>query len=352
MIELKRIKDVDEDKSLLIFGDNLLSMKKLLPAYEGKIDLIYIDPPYNTKQTFTVSKERSSTISRERKGTIAYSDNFTLNEYLSFLEKRLKILYRLLSENGSIYLHIDYKIGHYVKVLMDKVFGVQNFKNDITRIKSNPKNFNRRAWSNEKDMILFYSKNYNLNIWNYIKQPLTETEILKRFNKKDEKGYYTTVPLHAPGETSNGDTGKKWKGNYPPAGRHWRVSPEKLDELDREGLIEWSQTGNPRLKKYEDEHNGKVYQDVWCFKDPQYPIYPTEKNEEMIKLIIKQSSAPNSLVLDCFCGSGTTLNAAYSLGRRFIGIDCSEVAVDICLNSLGNKEYQYLDLISNNDKVK
>ena len=90
------------------------------------------------------------------------------------------MLYRLLSDNGSIYLHIDYKIGHYVKILMDKIFGIQNFKNDITRIKSNPKNFDRKAWSNEKDMILFYSKNSALNIWNYVKLPLTENEILRR----------------------------------------------------------------------------------------------------------------------------------------------------------------------------
>ena len=128
LIKINKIKEADEKKSLLVFGDNLEVMKKLLPIYEGKIDLIYIDPPYNTKQTFTVSKDRSSTISREKIGTVAYSDNYTLDEYLKFLEKRLKLLYRLLSENGSIYLHIDYKIGHYVKILMDKIFGIQNFK--------------------------------------------------------------------------------------------------------------------------------------------------------------------------------------------------------------------------------
>ncbi len=352
MLKINKIKEIDNKASLLVFGDNLEVMKKLLPIYEGKIDLIYIDPPYNTKQTFTVSEKRSSTISREKMGTVAYSDSYSLDEYLKFLEKRLKLLYRLLSDNGSIYLHIDYKIGHYVKILMDKIFGIQNFKNDITRIKSNPKNFDRKAWSNEKDMILFYSKNSSLNIWNYVKLPLTENEILRRFNKKDDRGYYTTVPLHAPGETNNGGTGKSWKGLLPPAGRHWRVSPEKLDELDEKGLIEWSKTGNPRLKKYAEDHKGKVYQDVWCFKDPQYPIYPTEKNEEMIELIIKQSSNEDSIVMDCFCGSGITLKCANSLGRKFVGIDCSKLAIEVTQSSLGEIDYQYLNMDKTISKMK
>ena len=110
------------------------------------------------------------------------------------------------------------------------------------------------------------------------------------------------------------------------------------------GLIEWSKTGNPRLKKYAEEHKGKVYQDVWCFKDPQYPIYPTEKNEEMIELIIKQSSNPESIVLDCFCGSGITLKAANSLGRKFIGIDCSKLAIEVSQASLQRIDYQYLSM--------
>lgn len=344
MKQIKRTRDIDVGKSLLIFGDNLMAMKKIVKKYKGLVDLIYIDPPYNTRQTFTMTDQRVSTISREKKGVVAYDDNFTLEEYLSFLEKRLKLLYQLLSDQGSMYLHIDYKIGHYVKVLMDKIFGIANFKNDITRIKSNPKNFKRRAWSNEKDMILFYAKDYNKNIWNFVTLPLTQEEIQRRFSKKDERGYYNTVPLHAPGETYDGETGKVWRGMLPPSGRHWRVAPAKLEELDQQGLIEWSKNGNPRLKKYAEEHSGKLYQDVWRFKDPQYPIYPTEKNEDMLKLIVLQSSNENSIVLDCFCGSGSTLEVANRLGRHFIGVDNSPVAMKITKERLADAEYQYMEM--------
>lgn len=344
MNQIDRVKDIDVEKSLLIYGDNLTAMKKIANKYRGQVDLIYIDPPYNTKQTFTMTEKRVSTISREKKGVVAYDDTFTLEEYLKFLEKRVKLLHQLLSDRGSLYLHIDYKIGHYVKVLLDKIFGISNFKNDITRIKSNPKNFKRKAWSNEKDMILFYSKDYDKNIWNYITMPLTQEEILRRFSKKDERGYYNTVPLHAPGETHDGETGRPWRGMLPPTGRHWRVAPAKLEELDQQGLIEWSKTGNPRLKKYADEHNGKVYQDVWRFKDPQYPRYPTEKNEDMLKLIVLQSSHEGSIVMDCFCGSGSTLDVANKLGRRFLGIDNSQIAIRITQERLKDAEYQYMEI--------
>ncbi len=115
---------------------------------------------------------------------------------------------------------------------------------------------------------------------------------------------------------------------YPPKGRHWRYSPDKLTELDEKGLIEWSKTGNPRIKNFADEHKGKKVQDIWEYKDPAYPVYPTEKNEELLKFIIRQSSNEDSIVLDCFSGSGTTLKAANGLGRKFIGIDNSDLVIE------------------------
>lgn len=346
MQEKIRIEDLDIGKSLLVEGDNLEALKLIFPKYKGKVDLIYIDPPYNTSQVFTFTNGRQNTISRGRNGKIAYSDNLSLKDYLFFLEERLLLLRDYLSEQGSIYLHIDYKVGHYVKVLMDKIFGVDNFKNDITRIKSNPKNFERKAWGNEKDMILFYAKNYDMNIWNDIRMMLSDEEKKSNFKKKDSKGYYTTVPLHAPGETENGETGMEWRGMLPPSGRHWRVSPKKLDELDSYGMIEWSKNNNPRLKKYVNEHKGKKYQDVWCFKDPQNPSYPTEKNKEMLDLIIRQSSHQGSIILDCFCGSGSTLKEADKLGRRFVGIDNSSFAIEVTEEKLERENYQKIKIES------
>ncbi|MDI6788905.1 MAG: site-specific DNA-methyltransferase, partial [Planctomycetota bacterium] len=137
------------------------------------------------------------------------------------------------------------------------------------------------------------------------------------------------TPIHAPGETSNGVTGKEWNGLMPPKGRHWRVSPDELTKLNNNGLIEWSSTGNPRKKIYLDEvlSKGKKRQDIWEFKDSPYPSYPTEKNLNMLKVIINASSNPDDLVLDCFAGSGTTLIVAEELKRRWVGIDNSPVAI-------------------------
>jgi adenine-specific DNA-methyltransferase len=239
-----------------------------------------------------------------------------------------------LSENGSIYLHIDYKIGHYVKVMMDEVFGQENFRNDITRIKCNPKNFDRIGYGNVKDLILFYSKSIN-PIWNEPREKYTEKDFEKLFPKTDKQGRkYTTVPIHAPGETENGKSNQPFKGISPPAGRHWRTNVETLDQWDNEGLIEWSSTGNPRKIIYADEREGKRVQDIWEYKDPQYPTYPTEKNADLLDLIIKTSSNVGSIVLDCFCGSGTTLKSAQTNNRKWIGIDQSDQAIKATIKKL------------------
>ena len=261
------------------------------------------------------------------------------DEFLGFLSERLVLLRELLSDRGSIYLHIDYKIGHYVKVLMDKIFGMENFRNDISRIKCNPKNFARIGYGNVKDMILFYSKSAN-PIWNEPYQAYDESDIEKLFPKKDKNNRrYTTVPIHAPGETLNGKSSQAFNGIFPPKGRHWRTDVETLQQWDREGLIEWSSAGNPRKIIYADERKGKRVQDIWEYKDPQYPDYPTEKNMELIERIVQTSSDEGSLVLDCFCGSGTTLVAAQNNGRKWIGVDQSPLAIDVTRKRLGQQEY-------------
>jgi len=222
---------------------------------------------------------------------------------------------------------------------MDEVFGISNFRNDITRIKCNPKNFKRNAYGNIKDMILFYSKSA-FPIWNEPKEPYSEQDIMKLFPKMDSSGRrYTTVPIHAPGETINGNSNKPFKGLKPPPGRHWRTDVETLEQWDKEGLIEWSSNGNPRKIIFAEEQEGKRRQDVWDFKDPQYPTYPTQKNPDLLDLIIKTSSLENSIVLDCFCGSGTTLVAATKNKRQWIGIDESNQAIEIVKQRIGSENY-------------
>lgn len=337
----------------LIKGDNLSILKTLLEDYglEGKVDLVYIDPPFATNGHFKISENRANTVSKSNGDGIAYSDTLVGAEFIEFIRERLIFLRELMSDKASIYLHIDYKIGHYIKIIMDEIFGQKNYRNDITRIKCNPKNFHRKAYGNIKDLILFYSKTDNPT-WNDPRAEFSEEEISLSFKKIDKNGRrYTTIPLHAPGETINGKTGQEWRGLKPPKGRHWRSEPAIFDKLDKEGLIEWSSTGVPRKKIFADETTGKKIQDIWEFKDSQYPCYPTEKNIDLLRSIIKTSSNEGDLVLDCFCGSGTTLQAAQELGRFWIGIDQSESAIevskkrlyDIPNNLFSNKtEYEFL----------
>jgi adenine-specific DNA-methyltransferase len=353
---IKQNKEAISD-SKLILGENGDVLRYLIDVmnFSGKIDFIYIDPPFSTNNIFTISKDKANSISRSIDDTIAYKDTLKGEEYLEFIRERLVLLKELLSDRGSIYLHIDYKIGHYLKIIMDEIFGANNFKNDISRIKCNPKNFSRKAFGNIKDLLLFYTKSKN-NIWNESRIPLTEEEIGRLFKKKEESGRkYTTIPLHAPGETKNGITGTEWKGQLPPKGRHWRSSPEELDELDDRGLVEWSKNLVPRKKIYADESRGKKVQDIIQYKDPQKPQYPTEKNISLLKLLIKMSSDEDSIVLDCFCGGGTTLKAAQELGRKWIGIDSSAEAIRISNKKLSvtkkrlfDKEFEFL--VQKNDE--
>lgn len=341
------------NNNILIKGDNIKALQWLIDnGYAGKIDLVYIDPPFATGGIFSVDKDgRAATISRSCNSQTAYKDTLQGADFIDFLRERIELIYKLLSDKGSLYLHIDYKIGHYVRVMLDGIFGIENFRNDITRIKCNPKNFERIGYGNIKDMILFYTKG-NKPIWNNPKVKCTEEEISKLYNKIDKKGRrYTTVPIHAPGETKNGETNKPFKGILPPKGRHWRCSVEELEHLDTLGLMEWSKSGNPRKINYACDHESKKAQDIWEFKDPVYPKYPTEKNMDMLKFIINASSNNNSIVLDCFCGSGSTLKAANESNRKWIGIDNSEIAIQIVKerfneNSLFMKEkaYEYLEL--------
>lgn len=322
------------------FGDNLAVLSLIGERYHGKVDLIYLDPPFGTGQSFAKPDEQ-----------IAYTDHAPDYLFLAFLRQRLVLLHDLLSEQGSIYLHIDKKIGHYVKLIMDEVFGYANHLNDLTRIKCNPKNFSRKAYGNYSDMVLYYAKNRDQQIWQEQYEPLTEEDIATLYPKKDpKKGPYATHPLHAPGETRNGDTGQDWKGMPPPKGRHWRYKREVLDKLDAEGLIEWSSTGNPRKKVFAKDNPGKKAQDVWEFKDKglSYVSYPTEKNHDFLARIIQHSSLPESIVLDPFAGSGSFLLTAQRLGRSWLGIDQSPQSRQIIRSHLKTQdiayqEYEYRD---------
>ena len=306
-------------RHLFYAGDNLTGLR-LLSQRGIRADLVYIDPPFATNNRFLLDTDRANAISAS--GKLAYSDTIRGPDYLDALKLRLLAIKDVMSPTGSIYVHIGVNMEHHVRFLMDEVFGPRNFRNSITRIKSNPKNFDRYSYGNVKDTILFYSVSPTRITWNPQRTPLSEDDLKRLYPRVDAAGRrYTTTPLHAPGVTLDGPTGQPWRGVRPPRGRHWRYPPERLQELDDDGLIHWSATGNPRKINYADQAEGKMPQDIWEYKDPQRPLYPTQKNAAMLERIILTSSNPGDTVLDCYAGSGTTLVEAAKSGRRFIGMD-------------------------------
>lgn len=317
-----------ENVNRLYFSDNLPVLAALLrdPEINGKVRLIYIDPPFATGSVF-----------KSRSQQDAYTDLLAGGQYIEFLRQRLILLRELLANDGSIYLHLDAKMAFYAKVIMDEVFGERNFCNWITRKKSNPKNYTRKTYGNISDFILFYTKSDNY-VWHRPYDPWTEEQINKEYQYIEEKTgrRYKKVPIHAPG-TRNGATGQPWRGKLPPPGKHWQYTPDKLDEMDARGEIYWSPTGNPRRKIYLDDSPGKSVQDIWLdLRDAhnqniKITGYPTEKNPQLLERIIQASSNPGDLVLDCFSGSGTTPAVADQLGRKWIGIDNSVHAIDTTL---------------------
>jgi adenine-specific DNA-methyltransferase len=306
-----------EEKNRLYFGDNLRVLARLLTdtVVRGKVRLVYIDPPFATQTTF-----------HSRKLEHAYDDTLRGAEFIESLRRRLILLRELLANDGSIYLHLDEKMVFHVKVIMDEVFGLGNYRNCITRKKCNPKNYTRKKYGNVSDYILFYTKSENY-VWNRPVEPWTESRAKEYQYIEPETGRrYMKVPVHAPG-VRHGETGKPWRGMLPPPGKHWQFPPSKLDQFDAAGEIFWSSNGNPRRKVYLDESSGVGVQDIWVdFRDAHNQNicitgYPTEKNPDLLKRIVEASSNPGDLVLDCYSGSGTTLAVADRLGRRWIGID-------------------------------
>lgn len=349
-----------EPKNKLIYGDNLNVLISFLnnENINGKINLVYIDPPYATGSSFE-SRNRNH----------AYHDLMEGAEYLEFLRQRLILIRELLSETGSIYVHLDENMAFAVKIIMDEIFGIKNFRNWITRKKCNPKNYTRKQYGNISDYILFYTKTDNY-IWNQPFENWTEAAIKKEYQYVEESTgrLYKKVPIHAPG-VRKGATGQPWRGMLPPAGKHWQYTPETLDEMDARGEIYWSANGNPRRKVYLDNSQGISIQDIWLdFKDAhnqniKITGYPTEKNAALMKRIIMASSNPGDIVLDAFAGSGTTLAVSEELGRKWIGIDNSPLSIDTIIKRLvngsevmgdfvngknGNNQYKQISLIEVN----
>ncbi|NIA09369.1 MAG: site-specific DNA-methyltransferase, partial [Nitrospiraceae bacterium] len=334
--------------NLLFHGDNKDVLATLLEkGFRGKIDLIYIDPPFMSgadyvrkvqlrglKNLGKIEEDEASVLQQTM-----YFDIWNNDSYLQFMYERLMLLKELLSETGSIYVHLDWHVGHYVKLIMDEVFGQDNFVNQIIWRKTNSPKPQSGGFGAQHDMIFVYAKNKNTMKFNKVYRPIDEqldAEYLKsfRYDDNDGKGPYQTVALVASGiQRTNGRKIFDFRGVKAP----WLYSLENLEKFWEEGRIVKTKGGLYRLKKYLNEIEGREVSDIWIDKDVN-PLqgqsqeatgFRTQKPEALLERIIKVSSNPNDLVLDCFIGSGTTAAVAQKLGRRWIGCDVNKGAVQL-----------------------
>ncbi len=330
-------------RNRLIFGDNLGALAALGKdrSVAGQVRLVYIDPPYATQSAF-----------HSRKHAPAYEDTLAGAEFIEFLRERLIWLHHLLADDGSLYLHLDERMAFHFRLVLDEIFGAEQYRNCITRKKCNPKNYTRNTYGNVADYILFYTKSDSY-VWNRPVEAWTDERAAKEYQYVEpETGRrYKKVPVHAPG-TRNGETGKPWRGMMPPPGKHWQYPPAKLDEMDARGEIYWSPNGNPRRKVYLDNSEGVPLQDIWLDvrdahnQNIHITGYPTEKPAELLRRIVQASSNPGDLALDCFTGSGTTLTVASELGRRWIGVDNSLEAIKTTLRRFASGTEPMGDFVS------
>lgn len=331
-----------EGPNRLYYGENLRTLLHLLDSpLAGKIRCVYIDPPFASKKTYL-----------DRNAKHAYHDGLSGSGYVEFLRQRLIVLRELLAEDGSIFVHLDQTMVFEIKLILDEVFGRENFRNFITRKKCSIKNYTRKTFGNIADHLLYYSKG-SKPVWNRIYDPWDEKSMRREYPCVDPQTgrRFKKVPLHAP-NIRNGETGQPWRGMAPPPGKHWQYRPSRLEEMDANGEIYWSPTGNPRRKVYFDQSEGIPAQDIWMkFRDPynqnvRITGYPTEKNHQLVLRCIQACSNESDIVLDAFAGSGTSLEAAHELGRRFIGIDREPAAIRAAVKRLRNGREKMGDFVS------
>ncbi len=329
----------DETPNRLVFGDNLATLRALLPELTGRVTLIYIDPPFATGGCFTTTAavgedDGCGAISRPSRAIArpAYDDrwNRDLATYLQMMESRLSLLHQLLAPNGTLYLHVDHRAFAHLRVLADEIFGVNGFRNMITWRRQVPRGMkaHARCMPHSADYLLIYSRS-SKPIWNELETEtlITVAEAEKKY-LRDERGFFRTSD----------------PGTY---------SPESLVRLFNEGRLHVTRGGQLALRhgrvtvtggtlgvKYYREQRGdrvverRVIDNIWDdipgmgVVSGEYWGYPTQKPERLLERIISASSNPGDLVLDAFCGSGTTVVVADRLGRRWVGCDCGHLAIE------------------------
>ncbi len=327
----------------LIWGDNKLILSSLKAGAlrqqiedAGGLKLIYIDPPFDVGADFSMDIEiGGETFHKEANllEQIAYRDTWGrgADSFISMIYERLILMRDLLAEDGSIYVHCDWRVNSYIRLAMNDVFGTSGFQNEITWRRTRTHN-DATSWAAIADTILFFSRSESF-IWNPQFNEQSEEDVETRYRFTDEKGRrYRLGPIDSPNPRPN--MMYVWKGFTPPK-KGWRYSQEKMAELDRQGRIYYpdSKDKRPATKLYLDESQGALVGTVWTeFSAVQASAtervdYPTQKPEALLERIIKASSNEGDLVADFFCGSGTTAAVAERLGRKWIATDLGKFGI-------------------------
>ena len=349
-------------RNKLIWGDNLLVMGSLLEKFAGKVDLIYIDPPFATGADFSfqalvgegrldLAKEQSAI---EEK---AYRDTWGrgIDSFLDMLYPRLALAKQLLSSTGSIWVHIGPDVAQMVRLLMDDLFGRANCRGDVIWKRTSSHNEAGKP-GNIHDYLMFYTSSDEWT-WNQQHQPLDPSYVEKVYVYTDERGRYRLDNITGAG-ISRGATGQPWRGVDPTSfGRHWRRPPDELEQLLAGGRIQLKKDGKPSIngwKAYLNDSPGMPIQSMWLDIPNVTGIsgeklgYDTQKPEKLLDRIVLACSNPGDLVADFFCGSGTTLGVAEKLGRRYIGCDLGRFAVHTARKRLleieNSKPFEVLNL--------
>ncbi|MBT9386329.1 site-specific DNA-methyltransferase [Pseudooceanicola sp. CBS1P-1] len=329
--EVPELSQGEGDQGLLVQGDNLEALKALLPFYAGRVKCIYIDPPYNTRSAFE-----------------HYDDSLEHAKWLAMIVPRLMLLREFLSEDGSIWVSIDDNEGHYLKVVMDEIFGRRNFVDTVIWEKADSPRNSARQFSSDHDYIFVYAKN---EAWVPKRLPRSaEKNAIYKNPDDDPRGPWLPGDPYANKPYSKGQyvvTGPTGREFQPPVGRFWRISQEKLQDLDKDGRIWWGPTKNarPSIKRYLTEVSDLVPRTLWKKDEvgsnrtsknelrnlsPGEENFTTPKPEPLIQRILHIATNPGDLVLDSFLGSGTTAAVAHKMGRRWIGIEMGEHARTHC----------------------
>ncbi|MBU1040086.1 MAG: restriction endonuclease [Proteobacteria bacterium] len=354
----------------LYFGDNLHVLRDDIAA--ESVDLVYLDPPFNSNANYNVlfkspqgaesqaqieafedtwhwgeqaEREFRELLTQENTDVAQMMDalrNFLgendMLAYLTMMANRLLELHKVLKPTGSLYLHCDPTASHYLKMVLDGVFGKENFCNEIIWKRTNARGTMGR-WPRVHDTIFFYSKTENF-FFQHLKVKAEESKTPHTLITGTDGLKYQTYELTGPGVTKEGQSGQSWKGFSPSAlGRHWGNSHGQMDEWDAKGLIHWPKGGGfPRRRAdepFQVEARTVTVGDFWADIDRVNQTakerlgYPTQKPQALLERIVQASSRPGEVVLDPFCGCGTALHAAQKLGRQWVGIDITHLAISL-----------------------